>query len=262
MLVALVAMYMALCLLGCFAYRKILYPAPRDGEAAPPRGARLLKVRTADGMEVPALYFPAPKGGPTVVHFHGNGETLRSETPFGEELWTRGVGVLLVEYRGYGAAPGDPSEEAFYSDAEAALAALGEAGVSKEDVVLSGISLGTGVAAEMATRGHGRRLILIAPYTSIPEVAESFVPILPMSLIVRDRFATLEKAGRIKLKTLVIHGDQDEVIPYRMGQAVAGAIVGAKLVTVSGGHHNDLFGKEPDLFDLMVGHAKGEVISP
>lgn len=257
LLLVLAGLYLALCLAGCLAHRSLLYPAPRDGAPEVPPGASLLHARASDGVAVPALHFPAPPGAPTVVHFHGNGETLRTETPFGLALARRGLGVLLVEYRGYGAAPGEPGEEAFYRDAEAALAALSASGVRGEDIVLSGLSLGTGVAAEMAARGHGTRLVLIAPYTSIPGVAGHIAPFLPASILVSDRFDTLEKSARIRVPTLVIHGDQDELIPHEMGAAIARAIPGARLVTVEGGHHNDLFARRPDLLDLIAEHVKG-----
>jgi fermentation-respiration switch protein FrsA (DUF1100 family) len=256
-LILLTGLYFTLCLAGCLGYRSVLYPAPRNSLPDLPSGASLLHLRASDGARVPAVHFPAPPGARTVVHFHGNGQTLRTEVPFALALVTRGLGVLLVEYRGYGAAPGDPSEEAFYLDAEAALSTLSERGVRGEDIVLSGVSLGTGVAAEMAARGHGARLVLVAPYTSIPAVAGHLVPIFPTSIIVADRFATLEKSARIKQPALVIHGDQDALIPYDMGKAVAGAIAGARLVTVEGGHHNDIFSLRPDLMDLIAEHAKG-----
>jgi len=93
----------------------------------------------------------------------------------------------------------------------------------------------------MALRGHASGLILTAPYTSIPRVASRILPILPMRLIVGDVYDNLEKAPRIKLPTLVIHGDQDGIVPYDMGVSLAEAIEGARLVTVAGAGHNDIF---------------------
>lgn len=250
-------LYGSLVVAGCLGYRAVLFPAPRDEAATAPRGAKLLELRSKDGVVMPAVHFPAPDGAPTIVHFHGNGETLRSELPFGVELHARGVGVLLAEYRGYGSAPGSPSEAAFYLDAEAALDALEADGVPRDRIVLSGLSLGTGVAAEMAARGRAARLVLVAPYTSIPRMAGRIAPFLPASAMVRDRFDTLAKGPRITVPTLVIHGDRDEIIPHDMGRAVASAIPGARLVTVEGGHHNDLFWKRPDLTEVIAAHAKG-----
>jgi uncharacterized protein len=257
MLFAVVAgLYVVLAVAACVGYRSILYVAPRDAGPTPPPGAVVRALHAADGAPVQVLHFPAPPGAPTLVHFHGNAETLRTEASFGAELHALGLGVMLVEYRGYGASPGAPSEEALYLDAEAVLATLAAEGVPPDRIVLSGISLGTGVAVEMAARGRGGRLVLIAPYTSIPRVAGRFAPFLPMSILVRDRFDTLGKAARVRVPTLVIHGDADEVIPYDMGRAVAGAIAGATLITVPGGHHNDLFTRRPDLIDVIAAHAK------
>ncbi|MFO0759279.1 MAG: alpha/beta hydrolase [Byssovorax sp.] len=248
--------YGLIVLAGCAGYRRLLYPAPRDAGPPVPPGATLLDLRAADQNPVQALHFPAPPGAPTVVHFHGNGQTLRSDVPFAEELHRRGLGVLLVEYRGYGNVPGSPTEEGLYRDAEAALDALVARGVTMDHIVLSGLSLGTGVAAEMALRDRGARLLLIAPYTSIPAVAGRVAPILPTSLIVGDRFDTLAKAPRIAVPALVIHGRDDELIPWEMGQKVAGALPAARLVTVDGGHHNDLFFVEgPAIYAAITAFA-------
>jgi uncharacterized protein len=103
------------------------------------------------------------------------------------------------------------------------------------------MSLGTGVAAEMARRGRGQVLVLVAPYTSIVDVALHYVPILPAGLLMADRFDTLDKASSIHARTLVLHGTRDEVVPFGMGRRVAGAIAGATFVPIEGGHHNDLF---------------------
>lgn len=255
--------YLALILAGCAGYRRLLYPAPHDNGPTVPAGATLLDLRASDDNPVQALHFPAPPGAFTVVHFHGNGQTLSSELELAHELRRRGLGVLLVEYRGYGNVPGSPSERGLYLDAQAALEGLVARGVTADHVVLSGLSLGTGVAAEMAARGLGARLVLIAPYTSIPAVAGRVVPFLPTSLIVGDRFDTLSKAPRLTLPTLVIHGKDDELIPWEMGRDLAAALPHARLFTVQGGHHNDLFALQgPALYDAIAALAKGGLGAP
>lgn len=251
----LAGLYALLAVAGCTLYRQVLYPAPSAAAPEPPAGSTLREFRAEDGVLVHALQFTAPPGARTVVHFHGNGESIRDVVWFGQALANRGLGVLLVEYRGYGASAGSPTEEGLYLDAGAALDALSADGIGADRVVLSGMSLGTGVAAEMASRGRCAALVLIAPYTSIPRVADRFVPFLPTSLLIGDRFATADKTSLIHVPTLVIHGDADEVIPYAMGQEIA-ARLGARLFTVPGGHHNDLFGlRGPELLDAIAAHA-------
>jgi hypothetical protein len=257
-LAALAVGYLVLCVLGCAGYRSLLYPAPHDAGPRVPPGATLRTFTASDGLVVTALHFAAPPGQPTVVHFHGNGESLRGDALFGARLHEEGVGVLLVEYRGYGSSPGSPTEDGLYRDARAALEGLAADGVPKEKIVVCGTSLGTGVAAEMAARGLAGIMILISPYTSIPRVAARVVPFLPTSILVGDRYDTLAKAPAIAAPTLVIHGGDDEVIPYSMGREVTAAIPGARLVTVPHGHHNDLFQVDPGLYAQIAADARGD----
>jgi pimeloyl-ACP methyl ester carboxylesterase len=138
----------------------------------------------------------------------------------GREFVRRGLGVVLCEYRGYGLSSGtDFDEQGFYRDAEAVLDHLAQQGIGPDRVVLFGESLGTGVAAEMAARGRGAALVLVTPYTSIPDMGEHVtarLPTLPVRLLMRERFATLDKAPPITVPALVLHGTDDEVVPYAM----------------------------------------------
>jgi pimeloyl-ACP methyl ester carboxylesterase len=260
MKVALMAagLYAALLGLGRFGYRAVLYPAPSRSLRVPPAGTELRQHRAADGAPVQALHFAA-RGRRTVVFFHGNGEVIADVVDLGRALVARGLGVVLVEYRGYGGSPArGPSELGLYHDAEAVLGDLHAEGLGADQIVLWGSSLGSGVAVEMALRGHACRLVLSAPYTSIPAVAWRLLPILPMRMVVTDHFDNLAKAPRLRLPTLILHGDRDNVVPYDMGVTLAGVIEGARLITVPGASHNDLFvvAGEP-LLDAAVAHALG-----
>ena len=240
------AVYVGLCVVARLGYRVLLYPAPDDPPPAPRDSARMLTLRAADGVAVHAMQFPAPSADArVVVVFHGNGETIANGVGLAEDLRRRGFGVVLQEYRGYGVSrrAARPSEDGIYLDAVAVLDELGAQGIGPGRVVLMGTSLGTGVAAEMARRGRGGSLVLVSPYTSITAMARRLAPFLPASWICPDAFDTLSKADEIKVPTLVVHGDQDEVIPFRMGRIVAEAIPGATLHVVEGGHHNDLFAR-------------------
>lgn len=190
-----------------------------------------------------ALHYPAPAEAPTLVHFHGNAEQLADRTPLFERLHALGLGVLVVEYPGYGKATGEPSEESFYEAAEAALAHLRGIGVPASKSVLQGQSIGSGVAAEMALRGHGARLVLLTPYTSMPEMARLVTSFLPGRLLVRHRFDTLAKAGRVEVPVLIIHGTEDEAVPFEMGERLSTAFPRAVFHAVEGGMHDVFAGR-------------------
>src|SRR5258708_30716220 len=93
-------------------------------------------------------------------------------------------------------------------------------------IVLWGMSLGTGVAVEMATRGRGAALVLVAPFTSIPDAAARIAPILPVGLLIGDRFDNLSKAPRLNIPTVVVRGTADDVAPFAIGELRAAAIRG------------------------------------
>jgi fermentation-respiration switch protein FrsA (DUF1100 family) len=226
------------------SYPRLLYPAPQSDAFAPAQG-KLLTMLAQDGVTVHATELAGPRGAPVIVYFHGNGVVMGDVLWMAREFSKRGVGVVLCEYRGYGLSAGGgsavPSEAGLYEDAEAVLAELRAWGVGPERVALFGESLGTGVAAEMAARGRGSALVLVTPYTSIPEVASHFVFGLPAQLLMRERFDTLSKAARIRVPALLLHGTEDGVVPYAMGVKLAAALPLARLITIAGGHHNDLF---------------------
>ncbi len=233
-------LYLGLCAVLFAAQRSLIYPAPRT-EPANLRGQPGFGVvPLANGLDVDRFYLPAPPGAPTVVHFHGNGEQLLGQRELGQALGDAGLGFLAVEYPGYGASPGSPSEAGLYASAEAALQFLRDQGVKPEDIVLSGRSLGSGVAVEMARRGYGARMVLVSPYTSMVAMGQRTLPFLPAALLMRDRFQSLDKARDIPIPVLIIHGEEDEVVPVDMGRALGQRFPHARVVTVPGAHHNDV----------------------
>ena len=252
-----VTLYVAFVFAMSLTFRSLLYPAPVELGGSSPTHAELRVLKAKDGKTVHALYFKRTGAKCTLVHFHGNADTVRSMGGVASDLQTKGFDVLLVEYRGYGSSrdQGPPSESGLYADAEAALDSLAAEGVGAERIVLWGTSLGTGVATEMATRGRGRALILVTPYTSIPAIVDRAAPgLLPSRLIARDQFDNLSKAKSVRVPTLIVHGDADEIVPYDMGVQLSRAIGSAKLVTIPGAHHGDVYPRG-HLVDLIADWA-------
>ena len=251
--------YGGIALAAFFGQRSLLYPVPSHDVEPRAAGAALVKITGDNGAIVYGLYAPAPPGAPTLVHFHGNGEDLAGQAMLVSGLRRAGLGVLAVEYPGYGLARDQPTDEtSIYVAAEASLRFLIEGGVPREAIVLQGQSLGTGVAVEMARRGHGGRLILISPYTSIVDMAALLLPFLPVRYLVRDKYENEEKVAALTLAALVIHGTNDEVVPHRMGRRIAELLPGAEWISVPGGGHNDLFNSDRmDVLAKIVAFARG-----
>lgn len=238
--------------------RAMIYPAPAFPVEPSAPGATLERFSDANGTAGYALYAPAPPGAPTVVHFHGNGEDLAGQALLIGHLQRAGLGVFAVEYPGYGVAAGVPRDEtSIYATAEAAIRHLVTLGVARDAIVLQGQSLGTGVAVEMARRGHGVRLVLISPYTSMVDMARLVTPFLPVSWLVLDRYENERKAPSLALPALVVHGTDDEVVPFRMGERVASLLPHAEFFPVPRGHHNDIFDGDVDVLAKIAAFARG-----
>jgi alpha-beta hydrolase superfamily lysophospholipase len=253
-LIAIAALYIVACSTGRVFGSRLVYPAPQTDPgatllAANPR-AEFRTLTASDGTTVHAIAIaPEDDHAPYIAIFHGNGDVIgsASQRALVHALASRGFGVLSIEYRGYGISRGPaPKEAGLYLDAKTALDDLASRGVSRDRTILLGISLGTGVASEMAARGYAHALILMSPFTSMTEMAAIKAPFLPTSILMTEHFDTLSKASRITIPTLIIHGTADELVPFTMGETLAKKFPHAKLLPIDHGHHNDLFVVDPE----------------
>lgn len=218
--------------------RRFIYPAPR-WEA--PADLALVEL---DGPEPTfVLYRPAPEGGPTVLYLHGNGSDLATIAPLAGPFADEGVGFAAVEYPGYGPAGGQRATEAgVLAAAQRGLAYLAEQGVDDDDLVLVGESLGSAVAARLAHEGHGSRLVLVSPFTSMTAMYRQILRTrLWPARLVPDRYETEAIAAQIPVPTLLVHGADDALVPPTMSQRLAELIPQVRRVVVAGRTHNDLW---------------------
>jgi uncharacterized protein len=215
-----------------------------------------VELRTADGLTLLAWHKP---GDPTLVLLHGNGGHI-GHRGFKVRPWLdAGIGVLLVEWRGYGGNPGKPREAGFLADGRAALDFLAGQGVAPERTVIYGESLGTGIAVMLAAERPVGALVLESPYDSIAALASAHYPFLPVNLLIRDRYDAALAAPKIKAPVLVIHGEADDIIPLRFGRALYDVLPQPKQFrAVPRGGHNDLdrFGTGRIVLEFLTSYPK------
>ena len=156
----------------------------------------------------------------TIVFFHGNAGTLNSRIYKLNYFREIGLNYLAITWRGFSGNDGKPTEDGLYKDARSAIEWLVEKGVDKKDIILYGESLGTGIAIEISQNELFAGLILESPYTSIVEMGKISFPYLPIKLILKDRYDSVDKLKNIQIPTLVLHGKNDSLVPFYMGKEI------------------------------------------
>jgi len=205
-------------------------------------GVQEIELRTADGIKLFAWYAPTPQGRPTVLLFHGNGGSLRSQRYRIAHFKQANMGVLMLAYRGYAGSEGSPTEEGLYADARAALDWLNGQGIAASAILLYGQSLGSGVATKMAVERAVGGVILEAPYTSTADIGAWRFPIVPVHWLMVDRYDSLSRIINVRVPLLVMHGDADRVIPQLFGRRLFEAANEPKEgFWPQGVGHNDIF---------------------
>jgi hypothetical protein len=179
--------------------------------------AQEVMLTSSDGERLIAWYVPVRGNKPIVIYFQGNAEGLSARANRFTWLTEDGIGLLALAYRGYGGSTGRPSEQGLIRDARAAYDFV-RARVPAKRIVLFGESLGTGVAVALASEREIGALILDAPYTSIAAVGAAHYPFAPVRWLMKDQFHSDERIGRVSAPLLVLHGEQDRIVPIRFGE--------------------------------------------
>ena len=249
-----IAVLVVLYALGVFlAWRfqdRVAFPAPRGALPAPstvglPDG-ELVEVTTQDGVTLRGWYLPpspAPAEGkaPGLLWFYGNMETIGGIAPVLREFRPPGIGMLVLDYRGYGQSGGTPTERGVYRDADAAweyIASRSE--IDSARVAVYGRSIGSAVALYLATEHPVSAVVLESPFTSGRDMAEEHYAPVP-SVLVELELDNVSRARELSVPLLVFHGSDDWIAPLPMGRAVAEAGRAEEFVVIEGAGHNDTY---------------------
>jgi fermentation-respiration switch protein FrsA (DUF1100 family) len=221
------------------------YPASTNRIDPPPDlVAQDVYLLTVGGGRIHARWYPcrAARGAVLVCHSRA-GNVSREANPAAVRRWHDEVrfSVLVFDYPGYGHSEGTPTEAGCYAAADAAYDWLTQTQrIPPECLLILGRSLGTAVAVDLASRRPHQALVLVSPFTSLPDVGHSLCPVLPTHALMRNRFDSLAKIRQCPGPLLVFHGTRDRVVPYRLGKRLFAAAVGPKrFVRVPGAGHNN-----------------------
>lgn len=215
-----------------------VYPA--DRRAFPPSavgltGFEAVRIATPDGESIVGWWRPPPPGAGTVLYLHGNGGNLAYRAERLADLAVAGMGVLAIDYRGYGGSTGRPSERGLHADAAAAYRWT-RARAPGRPVAVIGESLGTGVAVRLAAEEAVATVVLDSAYASLPDVVERMAPWLPTRLMT-NRFESDRWIGRVDAPVLMVHCSADPLTPLASAQALQARARSARLHVVLGCGH-------------------------
>jgi fermentation-respiration switch protein FrsA (DUF1100 family) len=252
-LTAVTTVALAYVLLAVLAWKlqdRLAFPAPRSPLPLPSTlgitDGKTVSVKTADNVELRGWFLPpnpAPDSSeqaPALIWFYGNMETVEGIAPVLMRFRPPSIGLLVLDYRGYGTSDGRATESGIYLDAEAAwdyLTARPE--IDSTRIGVYGRSIGSAVALHLATERPVRALILDSPLSNAREMARLHYRFLP-TFMTRLELDNLTRAQRLTAPLLVFHGTEDWITPVDMGRRVAEVGRAEEFVEIPGADHNDI----------------------
>lgn len=249
--------YLLVCLMLAFLERHLVYmpPAPQSDTAGISRlGGEEVWLQAEDGTRLHGWFFAHDNPRFALLYAHGNAEDADQNAEFMAFLRDQlQASVFIFDYRGYGLSEGTPSEAGLIQDGLSAQRWLAKRmKISPNQVVLYGRSLGGGVMVALAEQLGARALVLHNSFASMTDVAAHHYFFLPVRLLMRNRFPSVERIRNYDGPLLQVHGTADEVVPLPLARPLFDACPSQhkRFVEVPGGTHNDPL--PPAVLDALV----------
>lgn len=202
-----------------------------------------VNLEASSDIKINGLHFKTqnPKGA--ILFFHGNRGTLDKWGKGAAFYLDNGYDIFYIDYRGYGKSSGKIiSEEQLFNDAQLSYDYL-KSKFPEEQIIISGTSIGTGVATKLAAANHPKKLILHAPYSNLKKLLSQKTLIIPRFLM-RYEFNTLHSLEKIKCNVHIFHGNADKVIPLKHSLELDDKIEQVDLIILDQMGHINFLGNE------------------
>lgn len=209
-----------------------------------------IKIKTSDNINLHGLLFTNEKPKGLVFYLHGNAGTVETWGKIASKYTNLGYDIFILDYRGFGKSDGEISSEAqLFSDISSAYNQL-KIKYKEENIVITGYSIGSGLAAYLASKNNPKALILQAPYYHLQELASDRFPIVP-DFAIKYKVPTFQFMQQVKCPIFIFHGDQDIIVPYENSLQLKTVLKpNDKLITLENQGHLSLNENENFLFEL------------
>lgn len=243
-----ISLYIALTIYVYYMQSALIYYPNMPGRklVATPQNIGLLyedvALLTKDNIQLHGWFVPADAAKASVLFFHGNAGNISHRLESIDIFHRLGLNVFIIDYRGYGQSEGKVTEKGTYRDAEAAWQYLtGTKGISDNQIIVFGRSLGASIASWLASKHTPAALIVESGFTSVAAMAQRLYPFLPVRWLTHFRYNTKKHVGNISCPVLVAHSRQDDIIPFDEGLEIYQAAHKPKAFLEMQGDHNDGF---------------------
>ena len=220
-LFVIISAYIIVMIFLYFYQRNLLYHPTENNYSGDKLTVEIKKVKisTEDNLELLGWYHEKDnKKFKTILYLHGNAGSLENRIHKINNFQDMDINFLILSWRGYSKNKGSPSEAGLYIDARGAVEWLNKKGIIKENIIIYGESLGTGVATEIAQNENFAGIILESPFTSMIEAGKTKYPIFPIKFLLKDKYESNKKIKNIKSPILIMHGKADKLVPFWMGE--------------------------------------------
>jgi uncharacterized protein len=199
-----------------------------------------VNITCKDGNAINGLHFTTDSTKGIIFYLHGNGGCLDRWGEVAKTYTDLNYDVFILDYRGYGKSAGKiVSEQQLFEDNQTAYNTIKKL-YPEDKIIVLGYSIGTGLAAKLASTNHPKLLILQAPYYSLTDMMQKRFAAIP-TFILKYKFATNEYLKNCKMPVVIFHGDADEVIDYSSSLQLKSAFKKQDtLITLVGQGHNGI----------------------
>ena len=218
----LILIYFAITVVVYFFQRKLLYHpfSPQITGKGLIHNFETINFKTSDNFELKGWFHLKNSNKKTILFLHGNAGNLDNRIDKLNSLGSMDINFLIISWRGYSGNPGNPSEAGLYKDVLGGIKWLNEKGISNDQIILYGESLGTAIATEVGQNENFAGIILEAPFTSMVDMGQKIYPIFPVKFLLKDKYESKNKIKNIKSPLLVLHGRKDKIVPFYMGEKI------------------------------------------